>query len=77
MYEFISKVEVIYLTSLKKKKEKKKTHVHIYKCNDHYSIRHKFSLLCTIFFFKNINAMYKTLDSLRKTVHFYGGGIFL
>lgn len=33
MYEFISKVEVIYLTSLKRK-EKKKTHVHtcIYKC---------------------------------------------
>lgn len=52
MYEFISKVEVIYLTSLKKKKRifKKKTHVHIYKCTDHYSIRHKFSLLCTIYF---------------------------
>lgn len=28
-------------------------------------------------FLKNINAMYKTLDSLRKTVHFYGEGIFL
>lgn len=53
MYEFISKVEVNLPHIIKKKKRifKKKTHVHIYKCTDHYSIRHKFSLLCTIFFF--------------------------
>lgn len=52
MYEFISKVEVIYLTSLKKKKRKRHTYIHVFiNALDHYSIRHKFSLLCTIFFF--------------------------
>lgn len=53
MYEFISKVEVIYLTSLKKKKRKRHTYIHVFiNALDHYSIRRKFSLLCTIYFLK-------------------------
>lgn len=54
MYEFISKVEVIYLTSLKKKKRKRHTYIHVFiNALDHYSIRHKLNLVCyALYIFK-------------------------
>lgn len=52
MYEFISKVEVIYLTSLKKKK-KRKRHTYIF-INAMTIIRSDINLVCyaLYFFFK-------------------------